>query len=138
MIMNHQHNHHHLPLRMMMQMIFMIHHHLQGLAEMCAGLSGMNKLLFAKATTHLLQLHVAITEAMAKVLCHLLEVVPVTQIVMEMELTMAMDVDKVFQDDPVVVAVVAEAEVKDCITIIVHSCSHMMMEWNILISSLVL
>jgi hypothetical protein len=78
---------------MMMQMIFMIHHHLQGLAEMYAGLSGMNKLLFAKATTHLLQLHVAKTKAMAEVLCLLLEVVPVTQIVMGMELTMGMDMD---------------------------------------------
>ena len=118
-----------------MQKIFMIHHHLQGLTEMCADLSGINNLLSAKATIHMLQfLHMA----MAKVQCLLLEVVVlVTQIVMVMELIMAMDVDKVLQDIHVVVAMVAKAGVEDCITLIMHSCSLMRMKWNILISSLV-
>jgi hypothetical protein len=138
---------------MMMQMISMIHHHLQGLAEMYAGPSGMNKLLFVKATIHMLHLklrqilqslHVVITEAMAEVLCHLLEVVvPVTRIVMVMERIMDMGKDKGLQDIPAAVPVVVPvvvamvAEVEDCITIIVHSCSLMMMKQNILISSLV-
>ena len=140
MIMNHQYNHHPPLLRMMMQMIFMIHHHLQGLAEICADLSGINKLLSTKAAIHLLQfLHMA--EAVAKVQCLLLEVVVlVTQIVMVMELIMAMDMDKGLQDIHMVMAmaVVAKPGVEDCITITVHSCSLIMMKWNILISSLVL
>ena len=146
----------------MMKMTFMIHPHLHGPTAMYTGLCGLNNFLIIKATTHLLcclpkdmlwlpsmamieasQWDIFVGRAMAKVLfCHLLEVeVPVIQMVKMMELIVDMDVvlQDVLEDVLVVMDVdmAMVAKVKDFITIIVHSCSHMMITGNILISSLV-